>query len=479
VRYSFLVVTVAIVLRSIPEILAGRYPVGFDVTAAYPFIIATFPSESLVTMLGQAPLFYALIWSVHSVSGIDIYTILKVTGPVLYGALAASFFVFLSSFLKFSMFKSLVGTLLFVFQPITLRISWDLFHNELGLILMIATLAVLGTIRSHKRLIGSVLSVLTVLVHLIAALLLFAVIVGQTSVRGLSRDSLRQLTPVVPAVGLFLVALLAFYMPVQGSRVIFLAPNPNASSPSILQNVYHDDFRFIGASYWLIPAYVGMLFVVSFAPLLPLAAKGVSREPSMNWMTGLLALGSFSVIVSPSASIPWYYRWEMLLIIPLTVFSLHGLEKMRLFVRSNYRFLTGLLLGFLVIGAGYSSGLLSYMGVYGVNSYAPATMVQSSIPPSHIDDTVTSLKWLNSNSPRNSYLLTDERFLSFGYLTLRDDFRFAIQPGGMPFRGAVDRIVASNPSALYLVWDSQVALPGFSLSHAGSNTWIYQYDGKL
>src|SRR2546427_7233582 len=78
VRYSLLVFAVAVVLRVIPEILAGRYPVGFDVTAAYPLIITTFPSERLVTMLGQAPLFYALMWSVYSVTKIDIYTILKV-----------------------------------------------------------------------------------------------------------------------------------------------------------------------------------------------------------------------------------------------------------------------------------------------------------------------------------------------------------------------------------------------------------------
>ena len=471
--------SVAVVLRAIPEILAGRYPVGFDVTAAYPLLITSFPSESFVMMLGQAPLFYALMYSIYAISGIDIYTLLKATGPVLYGGLSLSFLFFLNRFLKFSMFKSFVGTLLFVFQPITLRISWDMFHNELGLVLMFLTLGVIGTSWSHKRLLVVALGIFTVLAHPIAAVLLFTVVIGKSSAGGLSTANLRQLVTLTPAFGLFIAALWAFYQPAADSRVIFLAPNPSASSPSILQNVYRDDFRFIGVSYWVIPAYVGMLFIVSFAPLLPLATKGVLHEPSMTWLTGLLAIGSFSVIAFPYASIPWYYRWEMLLVIPLAVFAVHGVEKMSLFLHSNRRYLIGLVLGFLVLATGYSSGFISYMGVYGVNSFAPATMVQSSIAPSHIDDTLTSLKWLNVNSPKDSYLLMDERFLSFGYLTLRKDFRLVTEPGGLPFRDATERISAFHPSALYLVWDSQVTIPGYSLAHSGSYTWIYRYDGRL
>ena len=41
---------VAAVLRAIPEVLAGRYPVGFDVNAYYPYLILSFPSIPALEM---------------------------------------------------------------------------------------------------------------------------------------------------------------------------------------------------------------------------------------------------------------------------------------------------------------------------------------------------------------------------------------------------------------------------------------------
>ena len=473
------VFALATVLRAIPEFLAGRYPVGFDVTSAYPYAIIEFGSQPIAWVVGQTPLFYALMWTVYSVSGLDVYTLLKTTGPLLYGALSVSFLIFLYSFLKFSALKSTVGAILFILQPITLRISWDLFHNEFGLVLMFLTLGALGSGMNKKGLIIGSLAILTVLAHPLAGILLFAILIGRLTVKGISKVNLRELLVFAPAILVFTVTVWALMLPpVPINRIISIAPNPSATAPSPLQNVYRDDFRFIGASYWQIFGYVGMLFVASFGPLLPLVAKGYFREPAITVMTAVLGLGAFSVLVSPSASIPFYYRWEMMLIIPFAIFATNGLDKIGALLIQRRRYLIGILLSFSLIAVGYSSGLFSFMGAYGVNSFAPATMVQSSIPSSHIDDAIASLRWLNANSRPNSYILMDERYLSFSYVNLGSNFDLAVQPGGPPFQGAVETILIQHPAALYLIWDGRISIKGFSPLHNGQYTTIYQFSDQ-
>src|SRR3989442_7889211 len=172
-RSGVLVFALAAFLRSIPEVLAGKYPVGFDVNAYYPYLIMSFPSISALDLLKAGPLFYAVMWSIQFFTGADVFLLLKIAGPVIYGILSASFLVFLVKFLKLSLQKSTFGTVLLILQPIALRISWDMFRNELGLAFGLVALASLKTNWRQKYVIAGSLGVLAVLAHPLAAVLMF------------------------------------------------------------------------------------------------------------------------------------------------------------------------------------------------------------------------------------------------------------------------------------------------------------------
>src|SRR3989442_5004226 len=172
-RSGIVVFAVAALLRSIPEVLAGKYPVGFDVNAYYPYLILSFPSISALDLLKAGPLFYGVMWFIQFITGADVFLLLKIAGPVVYGILSASFLVFLVKFLKLSLQKASFGTVLLILQPIALRISWDLFRNELGLAFGLVALTSLKTNWRQKYVIAGSLGVLAVLAHPLAAVLMF------------------------------------------------------------------------------------------------------------------------------------------------------------------------------------------------------------------------------------------------------------------------------------------------------------------
>src|SRR5256712_11745749 len=210
-RSGVLVFALAAMLRATPEVLAGKYPVGFDVNAYYPYLIMSFPSISALDMLKAGPLFYAVMWSIQSMTGADVFLLLKIAGPIIYGILSASFLVFLVKFLKLSLQKATFGTAMLILQPIALRISWDLFRNELGLAFGLVALASLKTNWKQKYVIAGSLGVLAVLAHPLAAVLMFAGGFGLLLSTKLNRERVKIIVGFAPSAVLFLVAALVLY----------------------------------------------------------------------------------------------------------------------------------------------------------------------------------------------------------------------------------------------------------------------------
>src|SRR3989449_2417345 len=475
-RSGIIVFAVAALLRSIPEVLAGKYPVGFDVNAYYPYLIMSFPSISALDMLKAGPLLYAVMWSIQSVTGADVFLLLKITGPVIYGILSASFLVFLVKFLKLSLQKATFGTVLLILQPIALRISWDLFRNEIGLAFGLVALASLKTNWRQKYVIAGSLGLLAVLAHPLAAVLMFVGTFGLLLSTKLNRERVKIIVSLAPSAALFLIAAFILYFVPQGqSTVITLSADPNGSAHSVLYSAFLVQDGFLGPAHLDAIQHAVLLFLFSFAPILAFVAKGFWFEPTLGAITAWTGLASFSFVISPVLSIPIYWRWEILLIFPFAIYSLKGLDKLGLF-NPNRALARRILMGFFLLHAlGYTTGAFSYMGSYGVNSFAPGTMVQGSINESQVDASLASLTWLKEHAPANSILLSDERFISYSYLTIGSSLRMVVQPGGPPSQRAVSQALAFRPSHLFIIWDSGLSLDGFSTVHSENGIAILQY----
>src|SRR3989442_4053010 len=96
-RFALAAFLVPLFIRSIPEILVGPYPIGWDTIAFYvPNTLDWAAGKAGFTeILGTASLMYLISVPVHWVTRINPVWIFKIMGPILYGSMIWALFRFL------------------------------------------------------------------------------------------------------------------------------------------------------------------------------------------------------------------------------------------------------------------------------------------------------------------------------------------------------------------------------------------------
>jgi len=448
---------VGVVLRGIPELLVSWYPVGYETIAYYAPPMMTFPERSLVDVFSSTfmagPLFYLLMWLVANVTGAHAFLILKATGPLLYGSLAFSFFLFLKRGLRLDGKIAFVAALLLVFQVAALRESWDRFRNLLGLVFLFPALTALKSDYKYKWPLMGILATLTALSREYIALVLFVTVLGFAFLE--RKDRMISLIALAPTLAVFAV--------INSQRQLWWS--------------YVSDSEYAWSSYFWAVQDVSSIFAVCYLPLLPFVVKGFKKDKLIDPMLGLLFIGSFSVIVSPWFAVPGYQRWLMLLVFPFSVYAVMGFERFHLFDKGSFRKLVVILLIFMVIGVGYSSGAFSYVAL--PNSWVPTNLVQSSIAWNQIDDVKSILRWLDENAISNSSVLSEERFYGWTLIYLKranNDVKVIPYGANYPPGPALEEALNDGFRWIYLVWYTDSSLKNFEIIYSQNSISIFQYE---
>ena len=457
-KFSYLsVFLMAVMVRGIPELLVSWYPVGYETITWYAPVMMTFYGRGLIDVFLSAfragPLFYVLMWLVANVSGAHAFLILKVAGPLLYGGLAASFLFFLKRGLRFDGKTALVAALLLVFQVAALRESWDRFRNVLGLIFVFATLTALKSESRFKWPFVTGLAVLTALSREYIAVVLFVAVLGYAFLE--RKDRVMSLVALAPALAVF--AVMVYPSKLWWNYVAEGALPCSGGYLSMLQDVFS-------------------IFAVCYVPLLLFVVKGLGRDKLLDPMVGLLLLGSFSVVVSPWFAVPGYQRWLVLLVFPFSVYAVKGFERFSLFDKGSFRKLVAILLIFMVIGVGYSSGAFSYVAL--PNSWVPSNLVQSSIAWNQIDDVKGVLLWLDENASAGSSVLAEERFYGWTLIYLKranNDVEVFPYGASSPPTDALEKALSDGFRWIYLIWYTDLNLEGFETVYSQNSVSVFQY----
>src|SRR5437870_3265248 len=113
-RFALAAFLLPLFIRSIPEILVGPYPIGWDTIAFYvPNTLDWAAGKAGFTeILGTAPLMYLISVPVYLLSRVNPVWIFKIMGPILYGSMIWALFRFLVVGLKWPDKQALVGALL-------------------------------------------------------------------------------------------------------------------------------------------------------------------------------------------------------------------------------------------------------------------------------------------------------------------------------------------------------------------------------
>lgn len=451
---------VGVALRGIPELLVPWYPIGYETITCYAPPMFEFGEQGLVDVFVQffraGPLLYSLLWFGRILSGAHPFLILKVIGPVLYGCLAASFFTFLKNGLKFNWKIAFVGTMMLIFQVATLRISWDRLRNLLGLTFVFVALNILKSNYRFKWWLVGIFAFLTALSREYVAFVLFVTVLGFAVFE--KKNRIITLVALAPALTVF-----------------FLMCFPC----EVLLN-YMPESQYALNSYSGLVYDVFSIFMLCYFPLLLFVLAGFKRDQLLDSLFSWLLLGSFSVVISPWLAVRGYQRWLMLLVFPLNVYALKGLERFQLFDKINFKKLVAVILVFIVIGVGYSSGAFSYVWIMS-NSWVPSNLVQSSIAWDQVDDVKGVLRWLDENVVPNSSILSEERFYGWTliYLEEANNNVKVIQYGAnsSPML-ALEKALDDGFRWIYLIWYTDSNLTNFEIFYSLNDISIFQYQSQ-
>ena len=445
-----------VAIRGIPEFLVSWYPIGYETITYYAPPLLEFGEFGFVEVFFgffvSGPLFYLLLWFARVISGAHPYLLLKLIGPILYGGLAVSFMHFLTKGLKLDKKMAFVGTLIFIFQVATLRISWDRFRNVLGLIFLFTTLTVFRHDSKHRWWFVGLFAVLTAFSREYIAFLLFISILGYSILQ--RKERLISTIVLIPALVVF-------------SITIFLEQ----------LWIYIPETQGMWNDYVWVAKDVFSIFAVCFLPLLPFVVKGFKRENLIDPMLVWLFIGSFSVIVIPWFAVPGYQRWIVLLVIPFTIYSIKGIERFHLLDKGNLKKLVTVLLVFIIIGAGYSIGIFSSLILH--NSWVPTNLMQTSIEWNQIDDVKDVLGWFDENAEINSILLSEERFYGWTMIYLnrtKEDVSVIGYGANSSPQYVLDEALINGFRCIYIIWYTDSLLTNFESIYSQNNISIFRYE---
>ncbi|UCE29248.1 MAG: hypothetical protein JSV85_00450, partial [Candidatus Bathyarchaeota archaeon] len=166
-----------------------------------------------------------------------------------------------------------------------------------------------------------------------------------------------------------------------------------------------------------------------------------------------------------------------LLVFPFCVFAVWGFERLRLFSGRRVWSLVTVVLVFIVVGSGYSSGAFSYVGLI-PNSYVAVDLVQSSIGWDQVDDLKAVVRWLDVNAVSGSAVLVEERFYGWTMFSLKranTDVKVFFYLTDYLRQSALEKALTEGFRSIYLLWFANASLGSFQEVYSQNTVSVYGY----
>jgi hypothetical protein len=477
-RFALAAFLVPVFIRSIPEILVGPYPIGWDTIAFYvPNTLDWAAGKAGFTeILGTAPLMYMISVPVYLVSRVNPVWIFKIMGPILYGSMIWALFRFLKIGLKWPDKQALGGALLTSLYFVTLRISWDLYRNMLGLTFILLSLPLIEEAKGpRKQALLSALIVLAVAADQLTGVIAL-VLVGTRALIGLTRNQWREFAEIVkvtlPGAILFLATAYAGLIVPGIGFVGQQAPIPTFTSASL-------SLGFLGYAY---------------LALIPLILLGLRKVPNIE----LRIWSVFCIATVATAILPFFgpivqsYRWSLLLDVPICIFAAAGLFKLVESVhleigrgRNFRRIILPTFSGVLIVSAILYVALPAQQAMPYYTAYPgflTTSMVQDTIPTSEMGHLQNLLSWVTARSSTGSVLITHQAIYGWARAYLPSTARVIDYAYSDPLTGVMMAKSAGYSSILMIWWvngtgwDGQPYVEGdFATILQDGNLALYTY----
>jgi hypothetical protein len=430
-------------VRTIPEILAGPWPLGFDTVWVYAPFVKEVETQgaapAMAGVLGQhtAPIMYALLAAVAWITQAAPFAITKTMAPLLYGLLGLSLYSFARNGLGWDQRRSLWVVVLSALYFVPLRFSWDMYKNILGLVFFFLGLSYAGKSPGIRE---KGLLVAFFLLSLLSEELMAVLVAGTCGLLFIwerIRDDRWDWTIfVLSGIGL---AMTLFYIHLLLPPILPWSPLAPAPSQSGILYNYVGSNVDVYAYPTLADVYVSVLTLTGFlfAPILLLTVHGVLKERRLVMTSGVLAIGAFSLLVSPYAALPSWNRWLFMLAFPALILATNGL------LRLGRKARIGVLVILVFLAASYisvpSGASLPYYSTDYTLRYVPPSLMRNTVGLEDCSDVVRVVTWLNDQGLRNAALVADIWFVGWAKLYVKS----------MDVYGFVDPSQVTGVSASY------------------------------
>jgi hypothetical protein len=394
--------------------------------------------------------------------------IFKIMGPVLYGSMILALFRFLRVGLKWPDKQALGAALLTSLYFVTLRISWDLYRNMLGLTFILISLPLFGSLTERKsQVLLAGLVVLAVasdqLTGVIALSLLGAR--GLLELFGKRWDKFVRFTRIgIPGFVFLLSIAYAGIIASRGSLVQQQSPVPGLAS-------LNSSAGFLGYIY---------------LPIIPFVLLGLRKTVNVdlrNWTLVLLGL-ALTAMVPLSGYVVMSYRWSLLLDIPLWLL---GTSRPSINLSGLFpgKILPVISLGLAISAALYIAVPAQYAMPYYTTfpGFLPTSMIQDTVPMSDMGSLRAMLDWVQANSGPGTILITHQAIYGWARAYLPSTVHIVNYRYSDPLTGVNVANSAGYASILMIWWvngsgwHGQPTVPsGFVPLISDGSIAVYEYD---
>jgi hypothetical protein len=484
---------IAALIRSIPEIKAGNLPIGYDTFNTYVAELVTYHG-SLINWLRTANLIY-FIFLPFKLIGLNPDLIIKIFGPIFFASLTVTFYFWTRYFLQFSKIKAFLASILIIVQLATLRLSWDLYRNELGLIFFFLALINLLQIAKRKNLIlFLIFGVLVIFSNeLVTAILLITVVV--LGLARLYRKKIKEFALIALALiifaMIFTLVLSSSGQSLYDSHIIFTSEKNNLLWRYVYQ--YQKEM-----SYQTLFDNIAKMFWLFYGFILPFALYGFwicRKNLILTTITLWLLIGTFSSLIFAGTGIIVWERWLIMLAFPFAAYAVEGIFKLGEVLGSfkkwakHWRLLSWTLaiifwLGFISLFLYRAVPFLSKeyheakppLANDILNEYFPRTMVHNSVGIWKVGETLDCIKWLNENVPSGAAVIVDNRWRGLVLTNFDLDNRYIITNAWSEQwpRQTYEYAVEKGFKNVYLIWNTSRDIRYFDLVYSSGNLGVYK-----
>jgi hypothetical protein len=416
-KYAILFIfSIASLVRTVPELIAYPYPLGYDVINYYIPVVTNFDKYWPV-ISGQFPFYVSLLHVINNSIGsssLSPHFVVTTFAILTYGIFAISIFLIGRKVLKINISYSMYLAFFVIFQLTVLRTTWDLHRDLFSLSTMLLLFLIIYERKDiNNRIViiaGIILSAITAISDRMVGLLciLSLIIYAFTA----PKNRLIILCSLVCTIS-FVFSLIQGYGSLHNNTIELLKSSQTVVPPS-----YN-------------PTSLLILFLVYNGLVTPLGIIGFKLWKNKLLKIPLLitGIGAFSWIIFQELELLVADRWIILFGIFLSIFAGYGIIELIAKKNTNIAKIIGHSFLSIIVAMGILYAVMPYdeyfvlyviAGKY-IQDFAPLSMQFNVLYIYDNDNLIDLVSWINNNTDPHSLIIGEKHWRGWMEIKLQDE----------------------------------------------------------